>query len=102
MAIRGNPSRARGDRSTVRTSDPVVADAPESKRLSDIPTGETVVLSAPHAEPQLCRRLAQLGLRPGMSVTVGNRTSGGGRVVRTGTTRYAIDRHTLEQMDVLR
>lgn len=70
------------------------------KCLADIPAGTTVVLAMPHAERQLCRRLAQLGLRPGMKVTVAQRTSGGGRVVRSGAARYAIDRETLKSMEV--
>ena len=36
-----------------------------------------------------------------MRVTVGPKTAGGGRVIHVGTSRYAIDRDTLRQMDVL-
>ncbi|MDK8767087.1 ferrous iron transport protein A [Corynebacterium freneyi] len=101
MSIGMMGGRARGHR-VADAPDAVVTDAPERTRLSDVAVGDTVVLSAPHTEPQLCRRLAQLGLRAGMSVTVGSKTAGGGRVVKSGTSRYAIDRETLEQMDVLR
>lgn len=69
--------------------------------LAEVPVGDTVVLSTPRAEARLCRRMAQLGLRPGMRVTVGPKTAGGGRVIHVGTSRYAIDRDTLRQMDVL-
>lgn len=68
--------------------------------LADVAVGDTVVLGMPHVDAQLCRRLAQLGLRPGMSVTVGRSTSGGGRIIRSGATRYAIDAKTLRQMSV--
>jgi|SRR5699024_8525307 len=105
MAIRVMGGRARGARggaATVREMEPAVADAPVHRRLCDVAVGQTVVLSAPRTEPRLCRRLAQLGLRPGISVTVGQKTAGGGRVIKAGTSRYAIDRATLELMDVLR
>jgi len=46
--------------------------------LADVPVGETVTLGVSHVDERLCRRLSQLGLRPGMSVTVGRSTSGGG------------------------
>lgn len=75
--------------------------APGTVALSDIAVGREAVLAAPRTEPRLCRRLAQLGLRPGMRVTVGARTAGGGRVIHSGTSRYAIDRATLRLMDVL-
>lgn len=102
MAIRMMGGRARGMRADAAAPEAVVTDPPAHKRLCDVAVGDTVVLSAPRTEPRLCRRLAQLGLRPGMSVTVGPKTAGGGRVIKSGTSRYAIDRATLELMDVLR
>lgn len=72
----------------------------DSQSLADVPAGTTVTLGAPHVDAQLCRRLSQLGLRPGMSVTVGRSTSGGGRIVHAGSTRYAIDASTLRKMSV--
>ncbi|APT90612.1 hypothetical protein CSPHI_05665 [Corynebacterium sphenisci DSM 44792] len=66
-----------------------------------MPVGATAVLAAPRTEPRLCRRLAELGLRPGMSVVVGQRTAAGGRVLRSGGSRYAVDQATLREMDVL-
>lgn len=68
--------------------------------LADVAVGETVVLEMPHVEAKLCRRLAELGLRPGMQVTVGRTTSGGGRIIHSGATRYAIDGATLRQMPI--
>lgn len=86
---------------TVRQSAAVEKMPVESwKCLADMPMGSTVVLAIPRAERQLCRRLAQLGLRPGMKVTVAQRTAGGGRVIRAGSSRYAIDRDTLKHMEV--
>lgn len=70
--------------------------------LAEVPHGESVVLALPRADKQLCRRLAQLGLRPGMTVSIAQSTTGGGRVIRSGTTRYAIDAATLRQMEVQR
>nr|WP_120492399.1 FeoA family protein [Corynebacterium lactis] len=78
-------------------------DAPvthNAQSLADLRTGHTAVLAVPEVDARLCRRLAQLGLRPGMSVTVGQSTAGGGRVIRSGGTRYAIDAATLRQMYV--
>ncbi|PLA36766.1 FeoA family protein [Corynebacterium amycolatum] len=69
--------------------------------LADVPVGVTVTLGASHVDEPLCRRLSQLGLRPGMSVTVGRSTSGGGRIVHAGATRYAIDASTLHKMSVV-
>ncbi|MFC3851109.1 ferrous iron transport protein A [Corynebacterium hansenii] len=102
MAIRLSGLKARGARARVSETEPIVTEPPTPDRLCDVAVGDTVVLSAPRTEPRLCRRLAQLGLRPGMSVTVGPKTAGGGRVIKSGTSRYAIDRATLELMDVLR
>lgn len=72
-----------------------------AQSLADVTVGATVTLGASHVDERLCRRLAQLGLRPGMSVTVGRSTSGGGRIIRAGATRYAIDRSTLRKMSVV-
>ncbi|MEJ5929207.1 FeoA domain-containing protein [Corynebacterium sp. H128] len=45
-------------------------------------------------------RLRELGIRPGGRVKLGQRVSGGGRIVTVGTARYAFDRETLRQLDV--
>lgn len=71
-----------------------------AQSLADVAVGSTVVLGAPEVDAQLCRRLSQLGLRPGMRVTVGRNTSGGGRIIHSGATRYAIDGATLRHMAV--
>ena len=46
------------------------------------------------------RRLAELGIRRGMTVTVTQRTSGGGRVIKVGHTRYALDKNTANALRV--
>ncbi|WP_295627068.1 ferrous iron transport protein A [uncultured Corynebacterium sp.] len=78
------------------------AAAAAPRTLADLDSGDAAVLAAPRTDPRLRSRLAQLGLRPGMHVTVGAATAGGGRVIESGASRYAIDRATLELMDVLR
>lgn len=45
-------------------------------------------------------RLQELGIRPGSTLKLGQKVSGGGRIVTVGTARYAIDRDTLRQLDV--
>lgn len=51
-------------------------------------------------DPALAMRLEELGIRPGMSVKLGQKVAGGGRIVTVGTARYAIDRVTLRHLDV--
>ncbi|WP_080792988.1 FeoA family protein [Corynebacterium pacaense] len=70
--------------------------------LADVPRGAEATLVRSHTEPALRSRLAELGMRPGTTITVVQRTSGGGRVVDTGISRYAIDRETLRMMEVRR
>lgn len=50
--------------------------------------------------PALAMRLQELGIRPGCSLTIGQKVAGGGRIVTVGTARYAIDRETLRHLDV--
>lgn len=71
------------------------------RTLDTVPIGGDAVLASPRTEPRLRRRMSELGLRPGMTVTVTQRTAGGGRVVRTGGSRYAIDAVTLREMAVV-
>lgn len=67
--------------------------------LSDAPIGSPLTVAATSA-PGLTRRLAELGIRPGATVTVIQHTSGGGRVIDTGSARYAIDHRTLTRIEV--
>lgn len=86
----------------LRSSTETSTTASDAQRLSlaDVTTGQRAILSVPEVDTQLCRRLAQLGLRPGMTVTAGHFTAGGGRVIRSGGSRYAIDAATLRYMYV--
>ncbi len=54
-------------------------------------TGSATVKSV-GADPAVRRRLAEMGIRPGATVRVMYRTTGGGRVVSVGGARVALDR----------
>lgn len=54
-------------------------------------TGSATVQSV-DAEPAIRRRLAEMGIRPGATLRVMYRTTGGGRVVSVGGARVALDR----------
>jgi len=72
---------------TIRTT---LATAPEGAAL-------TLVRSA--GTPEVCRRLATLGLRRGAEVRVLQSTVGGGRVVGVGGARIALDRAMLQGIE---
>lgn len=73
-----------------------------STSLADVPIGATVLVTAHHTSASLSRRLSELGVRPGTTVTLHQRTAGGGRVVSSGSARYAIDLSTLRAVEVKR
>ncbi|WP_342318966.1 FeoA family protein [Corynebacterium mayonis] len=68
--------------------------------LFDVPVGTQAVIGAHSASVAASRRLRELGLRPGTSVTVVQKTSGGGRVVRVGNTRYALGSSALRSISI--
>lgn len=71
--------------------------------LSAVPIGNECVLSPLGTElvaPDIKRRLAELGLRPGVCLSVTQKTSGGGRVIRIHNTRYAMDNRTASAIKV--
>lgn len=73
----------------------------ETFALSHVPVGHSCTIA--HVAPEYVpaptrRRLAELGLRAGMDLTVTQRTSAGGRVLKMGTTRYAVDGHTARSL----
>ena len=68
--------------------------------LYDVPVGAQAVIGAHNAPASASRRLRELGLRPGACVTVVQKTSGGGRVVRVGNTRYALGGSALRSISV--
>lgn len=73
---------------------------PSTVTLAEIPVGDRALVVSTSTAPDLNRRLAELGIRPGASLTIAQRTSGGGRVIDIGSARYAIDRTTLTRIEV--
>lgn len=69
-----------------------------ARPLVDCATGHQVVLAAINAPAPLARRLRELGLRVGVTISAVRRTSGGGRVVAAGETRVALDREVAAQL----
>lgn len=63
-------------------------------------SGAVVRLTDVTLEPPERRRLAELGLRVGATLTVIGRTAGGGRVVALGATRIALDGRTAGRLHV--
>ena len=68
--------------------------------LIDVPVGTQTTITTTNADAALDRRLHELGLRHGAEVTVVQKTAGGGRVVRTHSTRYALDAQALRSIHV--
>lgn len=68
--------------------------------LIDVPVGTQATITTTNADAALDRRLHELGLRHGAEVTVVQKTAGGGRVVRTNSTRYALDAQALRSIHV--
>ncbi len=63
--------------------------------LADLPMGVIAPVSEVVAGDGVRTRLAELGIRPGVHVSCVQRCSGGGRVVRVGNARLALDRAAL-------
>lgn len=61
---------------------------------------ECCLLRAVEENPALALRLQELGIRPGITMKLGQKVAGGGRIITVGAARYAIDRRTLQQLDV--
>jgi Fe2+ transport system protein FeoA len=68
--------------------------------LDQAPVGVPVHVTGADLEPSLARRLAELGVRPGRTVTALHATSGGGRVVAVDDTRVALARTVLRRIEV--
>ena len=68
--------------------------------LIDVPVGAAAVIGGHAADTPGTRRLRELGMRPGTHVTVVQKTSGGGRVVRIGSMRYALGADALRAISV--
>lgn len=61
-------------------------------------SGDPVTLGHPAVSRARARRLAEMGMRRGSTVTPLHRTSGGGRVVGIGVTRVAVAKTVLSRM----
>ena len=77
-----------------------ITATPTLCQLCDVHVGQCATICAVNATPQATRRLSELGLRPGAQVTIAQKTSGGGRVVKLGSTRYALGTEALRQIEV--
>lgn len=56
--------------------------------LIDVPVGHQATIA--HVGCPTARRLRELGLRAGANVTVMQKTAGGGRVIKVGSSHYAL------------
>ncbi|MDO5031216.1 FeoA family protein [Corynebacterium sp.] len=69
-----------------------------------LPPGCTVTLGQEcvscTCDAALALRLGELGIRPGATLTMGQRVAGGARIVSVGACRYAIDQRTLRAIEV--
>jgi ferrous iron transport protein A len=66
--------------------------------LETAPCGHPLLLGEPRLPAARRLRLAELGLRPGATVTVLRRTAGGGRIVGVGDARVALGRSVLANL----
>jgi ferrous iron transport protein A len=71
---------------------------PEGVTLASAPLGVPLVIGAAALPSPRRLRLAELGLRPGATVTLLRRTAGGGRIVGVGDARVAVGRSVLLQV----
>lgn len=79
---------------------PHPSTVPGTVTLADVPTGHRALVIATSTTPELSRRLAELGVRPGVTLTVVQHTSGNGRVIDISGVRYAVDHRTLTRTEV--
>lgn len=64
------------------------------RTVTDAPLGAALTVIAVAADARALRRLAELGVRPGVKVSVLRRTAGGGRIVSVAGSRVALDATT--------
>jgi ferrous iron transport protein A len=72
--------------------------SPDARPLASVPLGTEGRLALGSLPRAAGLRLAHLGLRTGIGVTVLGRTAGGGRLVGVGTTRIGLDRDTSRRL----
>lgn len=73
----------------------------EVRSVRDLRVGESAVLAEPDVEGPQRTRLAEMGLRPGETVTVAQRGVGGARVVSVHGSRIAVDARTAGRLRVV-
>lgn len=66
--------------------------------LIDVPVGSSATITGADVDVALGRRLRELGLRRGADVTVVQKATGGGRVVKIRDTHYALGAKALKQI----
>ncbi len=64
-------------------------------QLRDVGTGRQATVISIDDAAAYAIRLAELGIRPGVHIECVQRCSGGGRVVRVGNARLALDKAAL-------
>ena len=75
------------------------ADQAPVDALVELP--ECCLRHAIESQPALALRMRELGFRPGVRVKMGRKVAGGARLVTIGSARYAVDAHTLRQLEVI-
>lgn len=70
------------------------------RTVSDAPLGAVLVVTAISGNQRVLRRLAELGVRPGASLSVLRRTAGGGRIVGVAGSRVALDAATARDIEL--
>jgi ferrous iron transport protein A len=64
-------------------------------------TGQLMTVVGSSRSPgAITRRLAELGIRPGATVRIQSRTSGGGAILAIGDDRIAVSRQILDSIEV--
>jgi len=64
-------------------------------------TGQLVtVVDRSRSSGATARRLAELGIRPGATLRIQSRTSGGGAILAIGDDRIAVSRQILDSIEV--
>jgi ferrous iron transport protein A len=79
-------------------------------KLDAAPTGQPMLVLGPNASSDptgpgrpttaVTRRLAELGIRPGATLRIQSRTSGGGAILAIGDDRIAVSRQILASIEV--
>lgn len=68
--------------------------------LDRAPLGATLLLTATHHDANVARRLASLGLRRGVRVSLVQKLAGGGRILSVNGGRIAVDAGVLAHLMV--